>query len=83
MPPRPVTFRNTRIEANEFLFLVASRGAASIEGLHGKLYTRSLQPHLRRDLTSPTSRSRATPSSRSWRPPRTRRSTTSATSSAT
>ena len=27
-----------------------SRGAASIAGLHDRLYTRSLQPHLRRDL---------------------------------
>jgi 2'-5' RNA ligase len=38
------------MHANEFLFLAASRGAASIAGLHDRLYTRSLQPHLRRDL---------------------------------
>jgi len=49
-PPIPVTFRRVRTEANEFLFLMASRGAASIKGLHDKLYTRSLAPHLRRDL---------------------------------
>lgn len=49
-PPIPVTFRRTRIEANEFLFLMASRGAASIKGLHDKLYTRSLTQHLRREL---------------------------------
>jgi 2'-5' RNA ligase len=39
-----------RPHANEFLFLMAARGAASITALHDKLYTRSLQPHLRRDL---------------------------------
>jgi 2'-5' RNA ligase len=49
-PPIPVTFRHVRIHANEFLFLMASRGAASITALHDKLYTRSLAPHLRRDL---------------------------------
>ena len=49
-PPIPVTFRKVRMHANEFLFLPASRGAASIAGLHDRLYTRSLQPHLRRDL---------------------------------
>jgi 2'-5' RNA ligase len=49
-PPIPVTFRHTRTEANEFLFLMAARGAASIRGLHDRLYTRSLAPHLRRDL---------------------------------
>lgn len=49
-PPIPVSFRGTRIEANEFLFLMAARGAASISGLHERLYTRSLLPHLRRDL---------------------------------
>jgi 2'-5' RNA ligase len=49
-PPVPVTFRRVRTEANEFLFLMASRGAASIKGLHDRLYTRSLAPHLRRDL---------------------------------
>ena len=49
-PPIPVTFRGTRLVANEFVFLMASRGAASLIALHDKLYTRSLRPHLRRDL---------------------------------
>lgn len=49
-PPIPVTFRQVRTEANEFVFLMAARGAASITALHDRLYTRSLQPHLRRDL---------------------------------
>jgi len=49
-PPIAVTFRRVRTHANEFLFLMAARGAASIAGLHDRLYTRSLQPHLRRDL---------------------------------
>lgn len=49
-PPIPVTFRGTRVAANEFLFLMASRGAASLVALHDRLYTRSLRAHLRRDL---------------------------------
>ena len=49
-PVIPVAFRRVRAHANEFLFLTASRGAASITAFHDKLYTRSLQPHLRRDL---------------------------------
>jgi 2'-5' RNA ligase len=49
-PTIPTTFRRPRIEANEFVFLMAARGAASIKALHDKLYTRSLAPHLRRDL---------------------------------
>ena len=49
-PPVPVTFRRVRMHANEFLFLMAARGAASITALHDTLYTRSLAPHLRRDL---------------------------------
>jgi 2'-5' RNA ligase len=49
-PPIPVTFRRVRMHENEFLFLMAARGAASIAGLHDRLYTRSLQPHLRRDV---------------------------------
>src|SRR5260221_3788510 len=49
-PRIPVTFRRVRMHANEFLFLMAARGAASITALHDKLYTRSLAPHLRRDL---------------------------------
>ena len=46
-PPIPVTFRAVRMHANEFVFLMASRGAASIVALHDKLYTRSLRAHLR------------------------------------
>ena len=49
-PRIPVTFRRVRMHSNEFLFLMASRGSASITALHDKLYTRSLAPHLRRDL---------------------------------
>ena len=49
-PPIAVAFRPIRIEANEFLFLMATRGAASISALHDRLYTRSFRPHLRRDL---------------------------------
>ena len=49
-PPVPVAFRRVRTEANEFVFLMAQRGAASIKGLHDRLYTRSLAPHLRKDL---------------------------------
>jgi 2'-5' RNA ligase len=45
-----VTFRRPRMHVNEFVFLMASRGAASITALHDALYTRSLQPHLRRDI---------------------------------
>ena len=46
-PPVPVAFRRVRIHAGEFVFLMASRGAASITALHDKLYTRSLRQHLR------------------------------------
>lgn len=49
-PPIPLTLRRVRSEANEFVFLMAARGAASIKGLHDKLYARSLAVHLRRDL---------------------------------
>ena len=49
-PPIPVTFGRVRMHANEFLFLTASRGGASVTALHDKLYTRSFAPHLRRDL---------------------------------
>jgi 2'-5' RNA ligase len=49
-PPIPVTFRAVRLHANEFLFLMAARGAASAAALHDKLYTRSLASYLRRDL---------------------------------
>jgi 2'-5' RNA ligase len=46
-PPIPVSFRAVRMHANEFVFLMASRGAAPLTGLHDRLYTRSLAPHLR------------------------------------
>jgi 2'-5' RNA ligase len=46
-PVIPVSFKAVRSEANEFVFLMASRGAASITGLHDALYTRSLRHHLR------------------------------------
>ena len=46
-PPIPVSFRAVRMHANEFVFLMASRGAAAIVELHDRLYTRSLAPHLR------------------------------------
>ena len=46
-PPIPVTFRAVRQHANEFVFLMAGRGAASVTALHDALYTRSLRPHLR------------------------------------
>lgn len=49
-PPIPVTFRTVRGYANEFVFLMAGRGAAAITQLHAKMYTRSLLPHLRREL---------------------------------
>jgi 2'-5' RNA ligase len=49
-PPIPVSFRTVRGDANEFVFLMAGRGAAAIAQLHDKLYARSLLPHLRRDL---------------------------------
>jgi 2'-5' RNA ligase len=50
-PPIPVTFKAVRPFANEFIFLMASRGASAVTALHDKLYTRSLAPHLRRDLS--------------------------------
>jgi 2'-5' RNA ligase len=49
-PPLPVSFRGVRLHANEFVFLMAARGATSVVALHDKLYTRSIRPHLRRDL---------------------------------
>ena len=49
-PPVPVTFRAVRMQANEFVFLMASRGAAALTEMHDRLYTRSFAPHLRRDL---------------------------------
>jgi len=49
-PPIPVTFRNVRMHANEFVFLMASGGAAAVTALHDRLYTRSLRLHLRGDF---------------------------------
>ena len=49
-PPVPVAFRAVRMHANEFVFLMASRGADALTELHDRLYTRSLLPYLRRDL---------------------------------
>lgn len=49
-PAIPVSFKAVRPCASEFLFLMASRGAASVTELHDRLYTRALAPHLRRDL---------------------------------
>jgi 2'-5' RNA ligase len=49
-PRIPVSFGRVRMHENEFLFLMAGRGAASIAALHDKLYTRSFAMHLRRDL---------------------------------
>ena len=49
-PPIAVTFRHVRLHANEFVFLMAARGAEAVTALHDKLYTRSLLPHLRREL---------------------------------
>ena len=46
-PPVSVTFRAVRLHANEFVFLMAARGAESLGALHERLYTRSLRPHLR------------------------------------
>ena len=50
-PAIPVSFRAVRMEANEFVFLMASRGAEAIVGLHDALYTRSLRPHLRPEFS--------------------------------
>ena len=49
-PVIPVSFKAIRPCASEFAFLMASRGAGAITELHDRLYTRSLAPHLRRDL---------------------------------
>jgi len=49
-PPVAVTFRPVRLFANEFIFLMATRGAAAVTELHDRLYTRSLRAKLRRDL---------------------------------
>jgi 2'-5' RNA ligase len=49
-PPIAVTFRPLRLFANEFVFLMATRGAAAVVELHDRLYTRSLRSKLRTDL---------------------------------
>jgi 2'-5' RNA ligase len=49
-PPIPVGFRTVRGVGNEFVFLMAQRGAAAITQLHDKLYARSLRQYLRRDM---------------------------------
>lgn len=49
-PVIPVSFRGIRPAASEFVFLMAQRGAPAVTGLHDRLYTRSFQPHLRREL---------------------------------
>lgn len=49
-PAIPVSFRAPRMHANEFVFLMASRGAQAVTALHDRLYSRSLLPYLRRDL---------------------------------
>jgi 2'-5' RNA ligase len=49
-PALPVSFRTVRLQANEFVFLMAARGATSVVALHDKLYTRSLRLHLRADI---------------------------------
>lgn len=50
-PPIAVAFRPVRLFANEFIFLMATRGAPSVVELHDRLYTRSLRAKLRRDLS--------------------------------
>jgi 2'-5' RNA ligase len=49
-PPIAVAFRPVRGLNNEFVLLMATRGAAAVTQLHDTLYTRSIRPHLRRDL---------------------------------
>ena len=49
-PPIAVEFRPVRGLNNEFVLLMATRGAAAVTQLHDTLYTRSIRPHLRRDL---------------------------------
>ena len=49
-PPVAVAFKPVRGLNNEFVLLMATRGAAAVSQLHDKLYTRSIRPHLRRDL---------------------------------
>jgi 2'-5' RNA ligase len=49
-PPIAIAFRPVRVFANEFVFLMATRGAAAVVELHDRLYTRSLRPQLRTDL---------------------------------
>ena len=49
-PPIAVAFRPVRGLNNEFVLLMATRGAAAVTQLHDALYTRSIRPHLRKDL---------------------------------
>ncbi|HET7729702.1 MAG TPA: 2'-5' RNA ligase family protein [Usitatibacter sp.] len=49
-PPIALGFRGVRLEANEFVFLMAQRGRAAVIELHDRLYSRSLRHHLRPDL---------------------------------
>ncbi len=49
-PVIPISFRAVRPCASEFLFLMASRGAAAVAELHDRLYTRGLAPHLRNEI---------------------------------
>ena len=46
-PPIPMTLRRVRVHGGEFVFLMVSRGAASVTALHDKLYSRSLRQYLR------------------------------------
>jgi hypothetical protein len=83
-PPIPVSFRAVRMHANEFVFLMASRGTESVTALHDKLYTRSIRPHLRPEFPyERTSRSRATPIRASSKGSTQRHSTRFAASSGT
>ena len=83
-PPIPVTFRRVRTEANEFVFLMAFRGAASIKALRDRLYTRSLAPACgARFPASLTSPSLARPAGPISRRPATRRSASWPASSTT
>ena len=49
-PPIAVAFRPVRGLNNEFVLLMATRGAAAVTQFHDSLYTRSIRPHLRKDI---------------------------------
>jgi len=49
-PPIAVAFRPVRGLNNEFVMLMATRGAAAVTQFHDTLYTRSIRPHLRKDI---------------------------------